>query len=90
MNDTFYRKAMALMWKGMALFMRSWAVTMNMLLLDVVLGIRRHWFFAIVLTAAFAAMFVVMAESRAMYQHGEMINYMLTQQLDSLKLVKGY
>ena len=43
-----------------------------------------------VLTAAFAAMFVVMAESRAMYHHGEMINYMLTQQLDSLKLVKGY
>lgn len=90
MNDTFYRKAMALMWKGMALFMSSWAVTMNVLLLDVVLGIRRHWFFAIVLTAAFAAMFVVMAESRAMYHHGEMINYMLTQQLDSLKLVKGY
>jgi len=90
MNDTFYCDAMALMWKGVVLFVRSWAVTMNVLLWDVLLGIRRHWFFAIVLAAAFACMFMVMAKSRAMYHHGEMVNYMLTQQLDSLRIMKGH
>ena len=90
MSDTFYCDAMDLMWKGIVLFIRSWAVTMNRLLWDVLKGIRRHWFFAMVLAAAFAAMFVMTARSRAMYHNGEMINYQLTQQIDSLKLVKGY
>lgn len=86
-KETHYRVALGTIWKGLKLFFCSWGVTLDRLLHDVLRGIIRHWFFAVALVAIYIAMFVTMAQSRAQYHHGEMVNYELSQKVDSLKLM---
>lgn len=87
MNKTHYKLALITMWKGLVIFLRSWGVTLNRLLHDTLRGIRHHWFFTLMLVTVFVTMFVVMAQSRAMYHHSCMVNYQLSQSLDSVKLL---
>lgn len=87
MKETNYKLALAIMWKGIKLFLWSWGVTLNRLLHDILHGIRHHWLFAVTLVALYAVMFVVMAQSRAMYHHTCMVNYKLSQSLDSVKIL---
>ena len=87
MNKTHYRLAIATMWKGLVIFFRSWAVTLNRLLHDVLHGIAKHWLFAVTLIAIYVVMFVTMAQSRAQYHHMNMVNYQLSQSVDSLTLM---
>lgn len=88
MTRTHYKLAFITMWRGMVIFIKSWAVTLNRLLFDILHGIRKHWFFVILLIAAYVVMFLTMAKSRALYHNGEEINYQLTQVIDSLRMVK--
>ena len=87
MNKTHYKLALAIMWKGLRLFLRSWGVTLNRLLHDILYGIRHHWLFAVTLVTIYVVMFVTMAQSRAQYHHTCMVNYQLSQSVDSLKLM---
>lgn len=87
MNKTHYRLALTTIAKGLCIFFRSWAVTLDRLLHDTLRGIRHHWFFTLMLVTVFVTMFVVMAQSRAMYHHTCMVNYQLSQSLDSLKIM---
>lgn len=89
MIETHYKLALQTIAKGLCIFFRSWGVTLNKLLHDILHGIRHHWFFALVLTTLFVTMFVVMAQSRAMYHHSCMVNYQLSQSVDSLTLMVG-
>lgn len=87
MNKTHYRLALQTIWKGLCIFFRSWGVTLNRLLHDILHGIRHHWLFAVTLVALYAIMFIVMAQSRAMYHHTGLENYRLSQSLDSIRLI---
>lgn len=87
---THYRLAFTTIGRGIWILIRSWGVTLNRLLHDVLSGIRRHWFFVLVLIAAYVVMFLTMTESRMMYHNGEQINYQLTQEIDSLQLLTGW
>lgn len=87
MKETQYRLALQTIAKGLCIFFRSWGVTLNRLLYDTLRGIRHHWFFALMLTTLFVTMFVVMAQSRAQYHHTCMVNYQLSQSLDSVKIL---
>lgn len=87
MNKTHYRLALQTIWKGLCIFFRSWGVTLNRLLHDILHGIRHHWLFAVSLVVIYVIMFVVMAQSRAMYHHTCMVNYQLSQSVDSLTLM---
>lgn len=87
MEETQYRLALETMWKGLRLFLRSWGVTLNRLLHDILHGIRHHWLFAVSLVVIYVIMFIVMAQSRAMYHHTCMVNYQLSQSLDSVKIL---
>lgn len=87
MNKTHYKLALITMWKGLVIFTKSWGVTLDRLLHDVLHGVRKHWFFAISLVVIYAIMFVAMAQSRAKYHHTCMVNYELSQSLDSVKLI---
>ena len=87
MNKTHYKLALITMWKGLVIFTKSWGVTLNRLLQDVLHGVRKHWFFAISLVVIYAIMFVVMAQSKAQYHHLNMVNYELSQSLDSIKIL---
>lgn len=87
MNKTHYKLALAIMWKGLRLFLRSWGVTLDKLLHDILHGIRHHWLFAVTLVAIYVVMFVTMAQSRARYHHTCMVNYQLSQSVDSLTLM---
>ena len=87
MNKTHYKLALTTMWKGLVIFFRSWGVTLDRLLHDMLWGIRHHWFFALMLVTVFCVMFVTMAQSRAQYHHLNMVNYELSQSLDSVKLI---
>lgn len=89
MNKTHYRLALATIGKGLVIFMRSWGVTLNRLLHDVLHGIARHWVFAVTLVVIYVIMFVTMANSRAQYHHINMVNYQLSQAVDSLTLMVG-
>lgn len=89
MNKTHYRLALITIWRGLVIFIKSWAVTLDRLLHDVLRGIVRHWFFAIALVSIYVIMFVTMANSRAMYHHQNMVNYELSQAVDSLTLMIG-
>ena len=84
---THYRLALQTIAKGLCIFFRSWGVTLNKLLNDILHGIRQHWLFAVTLVALYAIMFIVMAQSRAQYHHLNMVNYELSQSLDSIKLI---
>ena len=86
-DKTHYRLALTTMAKGLCIFFHSWAVTLDRLLGDVLRGIARHWLFAAVLVAIYVVMFVTMAQSRARYHHTCMVNYQLSQSVDSLKLM---
>ena len=86
---THYRLALQTIAKGLCIFYRSWAVTLNRLLHDVLHGIARHWVFAVTLVAIYVVMFVTMANSRAQYHHIGMKNYELSQAVDSLTLMVG-
>lgn len=68
------------------MFLRCWASTLNKLLKDLLHGVCRHWFFALILVAAYVIMFVIMSQARVERDNGEIINYELTQKIDSLKL----
>ena len=87
MNKTHYKLGLTTMGKGLVIFLKSWGVTLDRLLHDTLRGIRHHWFFALVLTTLFVTMFVVMDQSSAMYHHSCMVNYQLSQSLDSVKLL---
>ena len=87
MNKTHYRLALKTIGKGLCVFFRSWGVTLNKLLFDTLRGIRHHWFFALMLVTVFGVMFVTMAQSRASYHHLNMVNYQLSQSVDSLTLM---
>lgn len=87
MRETNYRLALRTMWMGLIIFFKSWGVTLNRLLHDVLHGIARHWLFASVLVALYVVMFVTMAQSRAQYHHVNMVNYQLSQSVDSLTLM---
>lgn len=87
MKETHYKLALRTMWRGLIIFFRSWGVTLNRLLYDTLRGIRHHWFFALMLVTVFGVMFVTMAQSRANYHHLNMVNYELSQSLDSVKLI---
>lgn len=87
MNKTHYKLALITIWKGLVIFMRSWGVTLNRLQHDILHGIARHWVFAVTLVALYVIMFVTMANSRAMYHHQNMVNYELSQAVDSLTLM---
>ena len=87
MKETHYKLALAIMWKGIKLFLWSWGVTLNRLLHDILHGIRHHWLFTVTLVALYVVMFVTMAQSRAMYHHTCMVNYQLSQSLDSIKIL---
>ena len=89
MKETHYRLALQTIAKGLCIFFRSWGVTLNRLLYDTLRGIRHHWFFALMLVTVFGVMFVTMAQSRANYHHLNMVNYQLSQSLDSVKLILG-
>lgn len=87
MKRTHYKLALQTIAKGLCIFFRSWAVTLDRLLHDVLHGITRHWVFAVTLVALYIIMFVTMANSRAMYHHTNMVNYELSQAVDSLTLM---
>lgn len=87
MNKTHYKLGLTTMWKGLVIFLRSWGVTLNRLLYDILHGIRHHWLFAVSLVVIYVIMFIVMAQSRAMYHHTCMVNYQLSQSLDSIKIL---
>lgn len=87
MKRTHYRLALVTIWRGLVIFIRSWGVTLDRLLHDVLRGIARHWFFALMLVTVFGVMFVTMAQSRAQYHHLNMVNYELSQSLDSVKIL---
>lgn len=87
MKETNYRLALETVWKGLRLFLRSWGVTLDRLLHDILRGIRHHWFFTLMLVTVFGVMFVTMAQSRANYHHLNMVNYQLSQSVDSLTLM---
>lgn len=87
MNKTHYRLALITIWRGLVIFIRSWGVTLDRLLHDILYGIARHWFFALALVAIYVIMFVTMANSRAQYHHVNMVNYQLSQSVDSLTLM---
>lgn len=87
MTETHYKLALQTIAKGLCIFFRSWGVTLDRLLHDTLRGIRHHWFFALMLVTVFGVMFVTMAQSRAMYHHSCMVNYQLSQSLDSVKLL---
>lgn len=87
MKETHYRLALRTMWRGLVIFFKSWAVTLDRLLGDVLRGIAKHWVFAAVLVALYIIMFITMAQSRAMYHHTSMVNYQLSQSVDSLTLM---
>lgn len=87
MNKTHYRLALKTIGKGLCIFFNSWGVTLNKLLNDILHGIRHHWLFAVSLVALYVVMFVIMAQSRAMYHHSCMANYQLSQSLDSIKIL---
>ena len=87
MKETQYKLALSAMWKGLRLFLWSWGVTLDRLLHDILNGIRHHWVFAVTLVALYAIMFVTMAQSRAQYHHINMVNYQLSQSVDSLTLM---
>lgn len=87
MNKTHYKLALITMWKGLVIFFKSWGVTLNRLLHDILHGIARHWVFAVTLVAIYVVMFVTMAQSRAQYHHVNMVNYQLSQSVDSLTLM---
>ncbi len=89
MNKTHYRLALKTIGRGLCIFFRSWAVTLDRLLHDILRGIARHWFFAIALVSLYVIMFVTMAQSRAQYHHVNMVNYQLSQSVDSLTLMVG-
>ena len=84
---THYRLALQTIAKGLCIFFRSWGVTLNRLLHDILYGIRHHWLFAVTLVMIYVVMFVTMAQSRAQYHHTCMVNYQLSQSVDSLKLI---
>ena len=83
-----YTYALLTIWKGIRIFTRCWAATLNRLLHDPLHGISRHWFFTIVLIAVFVAMFVTMGKARVERDRGEINNYNLQCQKDSLKILK--
>lgn len=83
-----YTYALLTIWKGIRIFTRCWAATLNRLLNDLLHGICRHWFFTIVLIAVFVAMFVTMGKARVERDNVSMTNYQLSQTIDSLKLLK--
>lgn len=87
MKRTHYKLAVATMWKGLVIFFKSWGVTLNRLLHDILHGIAHHWVFAVTLVALYVIMFVTMAQSRAQYHHVNMVNYQLSQSVDSLTLM---
>ena len=87
MKETHYRLALQTIAKGLCIFFRSWGVTLNRLLHDILHGIRHHWLFAVSLVVIYVIMFIVMAQSRAMYHHSCMVNYQLSQSLDSIKIL---
>ena len=87
MKETHYKLAMGTMWKGLRLFISSWGVTLDVLLRDLLRGVAKHWFFAVTLVAIYVLMFFTMAQSRAMFHHGEAVNYQLSQAVDSLELI---
>lgn len=87
--ETQYKLAFQTMWKGIRLLISSWAVTLNKLLKDLLTGIRKHWLFSIVLIVVYVIMFAKMADSRARFHHGEIVNYQLNRSLDSIKVIKG-
>ena len=87
MKRTHYKLALQTITKGLCIFFLSWGVTLNRLLHDVLHGIRHHWLFAVTLVVIYVIMFIVMAQSRAMYHHTCMINYQLSQSVDSLKIM---
>lgn len=87
MKETYYKLALSTIWNGLVMFLRSWGVTLDRLLRDILHGIRHHWLFAVTLIAIYVVMFISMAQSRAMYHHGEMVNYQLSQAVDSLTLM---
>ena len=84
---THYRLALQTIVKGLCIFFRSWGVTLNRLLHDTLYGIRHHWLFAVTLVMIYVVMFVTMAQSRAQYHHTCMVNYQLSQSVDSLKMM---
>lgn len=87
MNNTHYKLALRTIGKGIVIFLKSWAVTLDRLLHDLLHGIARHWVFAVALLAIYVIMFVTMAQSRAQYHHINMVNYQLSQSVDSLTLM---
>ena len=87
MTETHYKLALQTIAKGLCIFFRSWGVTLNRLLHDIICGIARHWLFAVALVTIYVVMFVTMAQSRARYHHTCMVNYELNQSVDSLKLM---
>lgn len=87
MKETHYRLALQTIAKGLCIFFKSWAVTLDRLLGDVSRGIVKHWVFASVLVALYVVMFITMAQSRAQYHHVNMVNYQLSQSVDSLTLM---
>ena len=87
MKRTHYKFALQTIAKGLCIFFRSWAVTLDRLLHDILHGIAKHWLFAVTLVAIYVVMFVTMAQSRASYHHTCMVNYKLSQSLDSMKLI---
>lgn len=87
MNKTHYKLALKTMWRGLIIFFKSWAVTLDRLLHDILHGIRHHWLFAVTLVTIYVVMFVTMAKSRAQYHHINMVNYQLSQSVDSLTLM---
>ena len=89
MKRTHYKFALQTIAKGLCIFFRSWGVTLNSLLHDILHGIRHHWLFAVSLVVIYVIMFIVMAQSRAMYHHSCMVNYQLSQSVDSLTLMVG-
>ena len=82
-----YRNALRMISRGVVLFLRCWSSTLNRLLRDLLHGISKHWFFAALLVASFVMMFMTMADSRAQYHHTQMVNYQLSQSLDSIKIL---
>ena len=82
-----YTYALLTIWKGIRIFTRCWAATLNRLGKDLLHGIFRHWFFALALVAAYVAMFVTMGNARAERDNVSMTNYQLSQELDSLKIL---
>lgn len=87
MKRTHYKLALQTIAKGLCIFFRSWCVTLNRLLHDILHGIAHHWVFAAMLVAIYVIMFVTMAQSRAQYHHVNMVNYQLSQSVDSLTLM---